>query len=324
MEKDAFSGTGRRLPSAGEGEADYASRVPQAAPSNLTQELAQLLAASIAQNQANRGLPAGMPTSLELTNLAHLVSAASAQRTLAPVFKDGLSALSYNRSQGRPPLSEAPAPELPADDDPMPIPSTWREPIASDDQRWYRQQMGAAFLGLVAGLMIVVPSVLWLSGRIGSPKASLAPEHQLAMATGAAPEIKTVKVQLRPVEKSPVQYVSGRDDGRKPRPMEQASLASSDAAERLAEARRVEEVLAQAARRVSGGDVVGAREMLAAAEDGAQGPVTFALAETYDPNMLAAWGTRGISSDVVKAKSLYRKAMELGISRAHTRLEALE
>ena len=68
MEKDAFSGTGRRLPSAGEGEADYASRVPQAAPSNLTQELAQLLAASIAQNQANRGLPAGMPTSLELTN----------------------------------------------------------------------------------------------------------------------------------------------------------------------------------------------------------------------------------------------------------------
>jgi hypothetical protein len=332
MEKDAFLGPGRRLTSAGEGDAEYApARVPQAAPTNLTQELAQLLAASIAQNQANRTIPAGMPSSLELTNLAQLVSAASAQRTLAPVFKDGLSALSYARPASRPPPSEAVAPELPADDDPMPIPSTWREPIASDDQRWYRQQMGAAFLGLVAGLMIVVPSVLWLSGRIGSPKAGL-PEHQLAMATGSAAEIKTLKVQPRPVEKrletaSSASYLSGlsgRDDARAPQPMEQASLASSDTAERLAEARRVEEVLAQAARRESSGDVAGAREMLAAAEDGAQGPVTFALAETYDPNMLAAWGTRGISSDVVKAKSLYRKALELGIARAQTRLQALE
>ena len=29
---------------------------------------------------------------------------------------------------------------------------------------WYRQQMGAALLGLAAGLMIVVPAVLWMSG----------------------------------------------------------------------------------------------------------------------------------------------------------------
>jgi hypothetical protein len=107
-------------------------------------------------------------------------------------------------------------------------------------------------------------------------------------------------------------------------PIEQPSTVSSETAERMAAARRVEEILAQAARRVGNGDVVGAREILAAAEDGAQGPVTFALAETYDPNMLAAWGTRGISSDVVKAKALYRKAQELGIARAHTRLGALE
>jgi hypothetical protein len=58
----------------------------------------------------------------------------------------------------------------------------------------------------------------------------------------------------------------------------------------MAEARRVEEIPAQASRRVSSSDVIGARDILAAAEDGAQCPVTFALAETYDPNMLVALG----------------------------------
>ena len=90
------------------------------------------------------------------------------------------------------------------------------------------------------------------------------------------------------------------------------------------EQRRVEEILAQASRRVSAGDVIGARDLLAAAEDGAQGPVTFALAETYDPNMLAAWGSRGITSDVVRARALYRKALELGVAKANMRLEALK
>ena len=116
----------------------------------------------------------------------------------------------------------------------------------------------------------------------------------------------------------------GRDDGEAPQRVDQVSLASSEDARRMLEARRVEEILALAATRVTNGDVVGARAMLAAAEEGAQGPVTFALAETYDPNVLAAWGTRGISADVVKAKWLYRKALELGITRAHKRLKGLE
>jgi hypothetical protein len=325
MAKDASSGMGRSLaPTAGDSGLDPTSKVPRGSPSNLTQELAQLLAASIAQNQANRVIPSGMPTNAELTSLAQLVSAASSQRTLAPVFKDGLSALSYTKPQPR--HAEPIEQELPPDDEPMPIPSTWREPALSDDQRWYRQQMGAAFLGLIAGLMIVVPSVLWLSGRIGPLK--LGAEHEAAVSGEKVPEVKTVKVQTRPVEKrveSAAQYVTGHVDAR-PSPDRQArepvSLTSSDA--RMVEARRVEEILAQASRRISSGDVIGARDMLAAAEDGAQGPVTFALAETYDPNMLAAWGSRGVTSDVVRARALYRKALELGVTKANMRLEALK
>jgi hypothetical protein len=90
---------------------------------------------------------------------------------------------------------------------------------------------------------------------------------------------------------------------------------------------RVEELLAHAERLIEGGDVVGARGVLAgnegAATGSAAGSLVFALAETYDPNMLAAWGTRGVSADVTKAKSLYGKARDLGVARAQMRLDQL-
>lgn len=86
----------------------------------------------------------------------------------------------------------------------------------------------------------------------------------------------------------------------------------------------VEAVLAQAMRRIGSGDVAGAREILVAAENSQQGPVLFALAETYDPNMLAAWGSRGVAADIARARVLYRKALDLGVSRAQARLDALK
>ena len=64
--------------------------------------------------------------------------------------------------------------------------------------------------------------------------------------------------------------------------------------------------------------------MLAAAEDSLQGPVLFAMAETYDPNVLAKWGTRGVAADIARARALYRKALSLGVASALGRLEALK
>jgi TPR repeat protein len=52
--------------------------------------------------------------------------------------------------------------------------------------------------------------------------------------------------------------------------------------------------------------------------------VLFALAETYDPNMLAAWGTRGVTADVARARALYQKALGLGVASAQNRLDALK
>ena len=90
------------------------------------------------------------------------------------------------------------------------------------------------------------------------------------------------------------------------------------------EAGGMDDLLTLAARRIELGDVTGAREMLASAGGRRQGPITFALAETYDPNMLGAWGSRGVAADIAKARALYRKALNLGVTRAQTRLEALK
>jgi hypothetical protein len=346
--KDAFSDNDHRPPPPTDGASREADVQFLHAPAgNLTQELAQLLAASIAQNQANRGR-GGAPTNAELTSLANLVAAASVQRTLAPVFKDGLSALSYSqpRSAPAPQSDAAPQLELGHDDEPMPIPSTWRQPPPQDDDRWFRQQMGAAVLGLIAGLMIVVPAVLWLSGYFSPQKPGPTVAGRVAPAAidaKAAPEakpadVKTVKVQVRPVDQArsierppekAAQFVTGSVEPPRPVPVEvrppPPPPISVPTAARLVDPKaRIEELLAHAAQRIESGDVTGAREMLAGADDGAQGSISFALAETYDPNMLAAWGTRGVAADAAKARTLYRKAFGLGVARAQNRLDALK
>ncbi len=80
----------------------------------------------------------------------------------------------------------------------------------------------------------------------------------------------------------------------------------------------------EARRRIENGDGMGGGELLIAAGSDPQGLVPYALGETYDPNMLAAWGTRGITPDVSKAKALYGEALDLGNARARRRLDELQ
>jgi hypothetical protein len=330
MVSDASSGDGRRtdlerdkVPS------KLADHAPSRTTADLTHELAQLLAQTIAQRQLSNALPATTPPMLNLAGLS------AQQRILEPTFKDGLSALAYKAPRS---TSLVPSVDLSADDEPMPIPSTWREPAASDNDRWLRQQMGATLLGLCAGLLVVVPIVLWLSGWLGEAQKSRpgrGTEVSLAPIEPRAGEVKTVKVQVRPVDRVPqsaAQYVTGSIDGRAsvepPRPPEQMAsvpmLKALEPAARPEPVRQVDDRLVEAKQRIESGDVSGARDILTAAEGGAPGPVSFALAETYDPNMLAAWGTRGAIADVARAKALYHKSLGLGMARAQARLEALQ
>ena len=179
MVRDAYSADGQQ-PS-DETDSNNTQGLPldiRGHTANLTQELAQLLAASIAQGQT--GQRAGTPTGAELASLAALVSASQNQRAMAPSFKDGLSSLSYTPPPRASSGQGVQLTEHHHDDEPMPIPSTWRQPTVNNDDRWYRQQMSAAVLGLVAGLMVVVPAVLWLSGWLGGPQTRASVARQPA------------------------------------------------------------------------------------------------------------------------------------------------
>src|SRR5262245_36128578 len=280
MVSDASSGDGRRADLERDRVPVKSADGPARSTADLTHELAQLLAATIAQRQLNGGVPATAPPPLNLASLS------ANQRILEPTFKDGLSALSYRGPRS---TSLVPSVDINADDEPMPIPSTWREPAPADD-RWLRQQMGATLLGLCAGLLVVVPIVLWLSGWLGEAAQKSRPQRNAAEPSlqpiePRAADVKTVKVQVRSVDRTPqtaTQYVTGSIDARfaaeLARTVEPVSLPLAKAPEpatRPEPARQIDDRLAEAKQRIESGDVSGARDVLSSAEGAAPGPISF-------------------------------------------------
>jgi len=71
------------------------------------------------------------------------------------------------------------------------------------------------------------------------------------------------------------------------------------------------------------GDIIGARLLLEHALQGGSPQAAFALAETYDPHRLSAWRTLGIRADPARARELYVRAYDGGISQAKARADAL-
>ena len=82
--------------------------------------------------------------------------------------------------------------------------------------------------------------------------------------------------------------------------------------------------LEKARETIKAGDMDGARVMLARLASQGNSDAIFALAETFDPNVLAAWGTQGEEADSEKARMFYSMALAQGVDRAATRLQALQ
>jgi TPR repeat protein len=88
----------------------------------------------------------------------------------------------------------------------------------------------------------------------------------------------------------------------------------------IAEAPRL---MARANLLLNQGNIGAARIVLEHAAETGNAPALFALAETYDPTTLAAWGTFGTQGDVTRARELYAKALAGGVLEAKDRLNAL-
>lgn len=84
------------------------------------------------------------------------------------------------------------------------------------------------------------------------------------------------------------------------------------------------ELLESCEKLIAAGDMPAARQTLARAASNGSVNARFALAETFDPNVLAAWGLRDRVADVGTARTLYEQAMTAGDPRAAVRIAALD
>ena len=82
-------------------------------------------------------------------------------------------------------------------------------------------------------------------------------------------------------------------------------------------------LMARANALLAQGNIGAARVALERAAETGNAQATFALAETYDPNVLATWRTYGTRGDAAKARDLYARAYDGGIKAAKDRSHAL-
>ena len=84
-----------------------------------------------------------------------------------------------------------------------------------------------------------------------------------------------------------------------------------------------ERLMTRARALIRQGDIGAARIVLDRAVETGSALALYALAETYDPAVLSAWGTFGTQGDAVTARELYTKALAGGVQIARDRLNAL-
>jgi len=263
-------------------------------------------------DHAEDGKPEGhLPRSFAavpaLANLASIVTSLQGS-PLPPLRTEPEVVLPGHAPPPPPPPPSAPSAARRGDET-MPSQSAWQGPASDGHSRSVRHKVCAAGLGLIIGLALVAAGLWRLVGSVGSVGSSDRSHVRAIVGDGAASAVD--KPELAPGEAliSPPSEASGTLD----RPATATALRSS-----------AEPLVQEARQRIESGDVTGARDLLANADADPSGVVLFTLAETYDPNMLAAWGTRGIGSDIEKARALYAAALSLGYAAARPRLDALQ
>ncbi len=82
--------------------------------------------------------------------------------------------------------------------------------------------------------------------------------------------------------------------------------------------------MAAASRKIEEGDMGAARVMLARLASKGNSEAIFRLAETFDPNFLAANRAHGEEPNTEKARMFYSMALSQGVTKAKARIEALQ
>lgn len=227
---------------------------------------------------------------------------------------------------------------------PEPMPASWLSPVQPQPPSAVLRHVTGAALGLTVGLVLAVPLVLWQKGRIDpvATVSELAANFGLASAAPSTSASVMIPVREPVVQPSrvmpatpPPRAAATPVPGTIMAPVEVASApAPAVAAVRpvvvetpappvLSEAAKAEAILDDARRMIGDGDFRTARSRLEDQMVATIPAARFLLAETYDPNFLAARGVRSVRAEVPRAIELYREALDGGIEAARQRISAL-
>jgi hypothetical protein len=184
----------------------------------------------------------------------------------------------------------------------------------------------AALIGFGLGLALLVPIGLVMNNRLSDPTtsasdavAALTSQNFLPVAAVPPTEDTGIRTTRRPtkvesgIQLSPVTSASAALNSADPEPKATEMVASA-----------VPAGLEEAKAMIATGDIAAARRILQPGAVDGHSPHLLALAETFDPNMLAAWSARGAAPDVERARALYQSALAKGERKARQRLEALD
>lgn len=151
----------------------------------------------------------------------------------------------------------------------------------------------------------VVPSAAPGERLASAPNASSPPQsHSPSPLPAATPREEVVAAPVAVLKPAPVEVVTSVAP---PPPPVNPEVAMLEDARRL----------------IGDGDFVAARRVLEDKLLTTTPEARFLLAETYDPNFLAARGIRSVRAEVPRAIELYREALSGGIDTARQRLTGL-
>jgi hypothetical protein len=162
------------------------------------------------------------------------------------------------------------------------------------------QQARSMLVGFATGSAIVIPVLIAFVAMPGL-MPQIVPRPQQAVMTPAKPPAPTLVSVPRPAER-PTYH-----------------LPSASEPDRVL-AQKLDVAQSRMARR----EVLAAREVLVGQDIASQPEAIFALAETYDPNVLASLNVTHVGADSERARSLYGQALAGGIEAARQRLGGLQ
>ena len=244
---------------------------------------------------------------------------------------------------------------------PEPIPVAWQSPIMPRSPSVLSRHMGSGLLGLALGLAITVPGVLWYKGRFDPMALAGLSAADLGLAIAAPSGGMAVKVQqpvvdVRRTAVAPIDVVRSVVPSAAPGERLASAPSASSPTQSVPPAAMPREepaaapvavlkpapvdvvtsvapppppvkpevaMLDDARRLIGDGDFAAARRVLENEILATTPAARFLLAETYDPNFLAARGIRSVRAEVPRAIELYREALSGGIDTARQRLMGL-